>query len=77
MYWSSNIKRDEVERFGGRCRQAARIAQDKGETDAAQWLMGAWAAMDALLMMDYGEDEESFLSRVTMAFEAEAKYGGE
>ena len=77
MYWSSNIKREEVERFGGRCRQAARIAQDKGDDKAAQWLMGAWAAMDALLMMDYGEDEEAFLSRVSMAFEAEAKYGRE
>ena len=34
-------------------------------------------SMDALLMMDYGEDEEAFLSRVSMAFEAEAKYGRE
>ena len=35
MYWSSNIKREEVERFGGRCRQAARIAQDKGDDKAS------------------------------------------
>lgn len=74
-YWSMNIKREEVERWGGRCRQASRIAKDKGNTELAWFLMGAYAALESTQYMEYGNDEEAFLSHVMYKFEAEDKYG--
>lgn len=75
MYWSSNIKKDEVERFGGRCRQAARKAESDGNKELSWFLLGAHAAMESLLFMEYGNDEEAFLSHVTYKFEGEKKFG--
>ena len=75
MYWSINVKRDELERCGGRCRQASRIAKDKGETELSTFLMGAHAALESLHYMEYGNDEEAFLSHVMYKFEAEDRYG--
>lgn len=66
MYWSTNLKLDESERYGGRCMQAAKNASDER---LAWFLKGASAAMEALKFMEYGKDEENFLNLVTYAFE--------
>lgn len=68
MYWSINIKQDEAERCGGRCTIAAKSTDDK---ELAVFLKGAAAAMEALRAMEYGKDEESFLSYVTFVYRAE------
>lgn len=66
MYWSANIKLDESERYGGRCEIAAKKAND----ERLKWfLLGSAAAMESLKFMEYGKDEESFLSYVTQSFE--------
>lgn len=68
MYWSTNIKRDEVERYRGRCLQASKLA----DGDLQVYIQGAAAAMEALLLMDYGNDEEAFISKVSRLYVEEA-----
>lgn len=75
MYWSSNIKKEEVQRFGGRCRQAARKAEKDGKKELSWFLLGAHAAMESLLFMEYNNGEEEFLSHVTYKFDGERRFG--
>ena len=67
---------EAMERDAGRCKMAATILHDKPDGDplAEAFLLGADAAIRILMTMGEGNDEETFLSRVTTAW---TSYGGE
>ena len=67
MYWSANIKKEELERFAGRLRIAAKSADDER---LVWFLNGGASVLENLMMMEYGKDEESLVNYATWAFQA-------
>lgn len=76
MYLRNNFtgSRADIQRCAGRCKQSAEAMHDGGGIMAEAYLMGAACALYTLLDMEEGNDEETFLTRVTLEFQH--RFGG-
>ena len=58
----------DMQRCSGRLKQAAQAALDDGEGMLYAFLLGASCGIEALTLMEYGDDEDNLLSKVTTIY---------
>lgn len=58
----------DMQRCSGRLKQAAAGALDDGEHMLYAFLLGAACGIEALTLMEYGDDEANLLSKVTAVY---------
>lgn len=58
----------DMQRCSGRLKQAAQAALDDGEGMLYAFLLGASCGIEALTLMEYGDDENNLLTKVTAVY---------
>ena len=61
----------DIERCAGKCATAAELANGNGNPILTAYLDGACAALRTLTGMEYGDDEATFLNRITTHYTIE------
>lgn len=58
----------DMQRCSGRLKQAAQTALDDGDGMLYAFLLGASCGIEALTLMEYGDDESNLLTKVTTVY---------
>lgn len=58
----------DMQRCSGRLKQAAHAALDDGDGMLYAFLLGASCGIEALTLMEYGDDESNLLTKVTTVY---------